>query len=136
MLKRSGVALAGKRAVVLGRSNIVGMPVAQLLMDENATVTVCHSKTVGTEAIVKEADVIVSACGQPELVRGSWVKPGAVIIDVGTNPVDDASKKSGFRLVGDVCFEEASEVASMISPVPGGVGPMTIAMLLTNSLTG
>ena len=134
LLDRSGVTIEGKRAVVIGRSNIVGLPVAQLLTQRNATVTVCHSRTVGTDAIVREADIVVAACGQAELVKGSWLKPGAVVIDVGTNPVDDATKKQGYRLVGDVNFAEASEVASKITPVPGGVGPMTIAMLLTNTM--
>jgi 5,10-methylene-tetrahydrofolate dehydrogenase/methenyl tetrahydrofolate cyclohydrolase len=133
MLERSNVQIAGKRAVVVGRSNIVGIPAAHLLLQKNATVTICHSKTENIEQVVREADIIVAACGQRELVRGSWVKPGAVVIDVGTNAVDDPSKKLGYRLVGDCHFQEVSEVASKISPVPGGVGPMTIAMLLKNA---
>lgn len=132
LLKRH-TAIDGKRACVIGRSNIVGLPAAQLLLQNNATVTICHSRTADIAAAVKECDIVIAACGQPELVRGSWLKPGAVVIDVGTNPVTDESKKAGFRLVGDVNFAEAVEVASAITPVPGGVGPMTIAMLLTNA---
>lgn len=134
MLKRTGVTIAGKHAVVIGRSNIVGLPVAQLLLKENATVTICHSRTVNPEKIVSTADIIVAACGQPELIKGSWVKEGCIVIDVGTNPVDDPTKKTGYRLVGDVDFAEVSAKAEAISPVPGGVGPMTIAMLLKNTL--
>ena len=134
LLKRSGIPIAGKRAVVLGRSNIVGMPAAMLLLQNNATVTIVHSQTVDAPSIVKEADIVVAAIGKAELVRGSWLKPGAAVIDVGTNPVDDATKKAGFRLVGDVAYEEALQVAGWITPVPGGVGPMTIAMLLRNTL--
>jgi methylenetetrahydrofolate dehydrogenase (NADP+) / methenyltetrahydrofolate cyclohydrolase len=127
--------LEGKHAVVLGRSNIVGMPVSLLLVRENATVTICHSKTVDLPAVVHEADILVAAIGKPELVRGVWLKPGAVVIDVGVNRVEDPSRERGYRLVGDVAFEEACDVASAITPVPGGVGPMTIAMLLLNTLT-
>ncbi len=134
LLKRSNIAIASKRAVVLGRSNIVGMPAAMLLMQNNATVTIVHSQTVDAASIVREADIVIAAIGKPELVRGSWLKPGAAVIDVGTNPVDDPSKKTGYRLVGDVAFDEASQVAGFITPVPGGVGPMTIAMLLRNTL--
>lgn len=134
LLKRSGVPIASKRAVVLGRSNIVGMPAAMLLMQNNATVTIVHSQTADAPSIVREADIVIAAIGKAELVRGSWLKPGAAVIDVGTNPVDDATKKAGFRLVGDVAFDEAVQVASFITPVPGGVGPMTIAMLLRNTL--
>eukprot|EP00188_Purpureofilum_apyrenoidigerum_P000894 Plantae.Rhodophyta-Purpureofilum_apyrenoidigerum.ctg14508.p1 GENE.Plantae.Rhodophyta-Purpureofilum_apyrenoidigerum.ctg14508~~Plantae.Rhodophyta-Purpureofilum_apyrenoidigerum.ctg14508.p1 ORF type:complete len:391 (+),score=78.11 Plantae.Rhodophyta-Purpureofilum_apyrenoidigerum.ctg14508:169-1173(+) len=134
LLKRCGVELQGKNAVVLGRSNIVGLPVSMLLMQKNATVTVCHSRTKDLEQKVREADIIVAAVGKPELVRGDWIKPGAVIIDVGINAVDDASSKKGYRLVGDVEFEAAKEKAAWITPVPGGVGPMTIAMLLRNTL--
>ncbi|KAJ3118800.1 tetrahydrofolate synthase [Phlyctochytrium bullatum] len=134
LLDEVGVDITGKHAVVLGRSNIVGMPVSQLLTSRNATVTVCHSKTVNLEDIVKGADIIVAAVGKANLVKGSWIKPGAVVIDVGTNAVPDATKKSGIRWVGDVDFEEASKVASAITPVPGGVGPMTVAMLLDNTV--
>eukprot|EP00747_Dinoflagellata_sp_TGD_P184693 gnl/TRDRNA2_/TRDRNA2_40561_c0_seq1.p1 gnl/TRDRNA2_/TRDRNA2_40561_c0~~gnl/TRDRNA2_/TRDRNA2_40561_c0_seq1.p1 ORF type:complete len:428 (+),score=91.08 gnl/TRDRNA2_/TRDRNA2_40561_c0_seq1:36-1319(+) len=134
LLQRSGVQVAGKEAVVLGRSNIVGMPVAALLQSMNATVTVCHSYTNDMEGCVRRADIVVAALGRAEMVRGSWLKPGCVVIDVGINAVDDASKKLGYRLVGDVNTEEAKLVASKITPVPGGVGPMTIAMLLKNTL--
>lgn len=134
MLKRSGVDPSGKNAVVVGRSNIVGMPAAMLLMGANATVTVVHSKTQNPKKICREADIIVAACGSAEMVKRDWVKPGAVVIDVGTNSVDDKTKKSGYRLVGDVDYENVRKVASKITPVPGGVGPMTIAMLLSNTL--
>lgn len=126
--------IAGKRAVVIGRSNIVGMPVSLLLLRENATVTVCHSHTVDLRKEVQEADIVVAAIGKPEFIRGDWIKPEAVVIDVGVNRVEDSSRKRGYRLVGDVAFEEALLVASAITPVPGGVGPMTIAMLLRNTL--
>lgn len=132
LLKESGVELAGKHAVVLGRSDIVGTPVSQLLKNADATVTICHSKTRGLQEILKLADVVVVAIGQPEYIKGDWLKPGAVVIDVGINYVPDSSKKSGYRLVGDVDFSSASETASQITPVPGGVGPMTVAMLLQN----
>jgi methylenetetrahydrofolate dehydrogenase (NADP+)/methenyltetrahydrofolate cyclohydrolase/formyltetrahydrofolate synthetase len=132
LLERAGVELKGKHAVVLGRSDIVGSPVSYLLKNANATVTVCHSHTVGVENHLKMADVVVAAIGVPGFVKGEWLKPGAVVIDVGTNFVEDSTKKSGHRLVGDVDFASASEVASQITPVPGGVGPMTVAMLLQN----
>lgn len=132
LLKETGLDLKGLNAVVLGRSDIVGAPVSYLLRNADATVTVCHSKTAGLEAHVKNADIVVAAIGQPAFVKGSWIKPGAVVIDVGTNYIPDDTKKSGQRLVGDVEYESASEVASHITPVPGGVGPMTVAMLLQN----
>jgi methylenetetrahydrofolate dehydrogenase (NADP+)/methenyltetrahydrofolate cyclohydrolase/formyltetrahydrofolate synthetase len=132
LLKASGVDPAGKEAVVLGRSDIVGSPVSYLLKNADATVTVCHSKTPDIARVVKTADIVVAAIGQTELVKGDWLKPGAVVIDVGINYKPDATKKSGERLVGDVDFESASQVASQITPVPGGVGPMTVAMLLKN----
>jgi len=134
LLKRSGVDPSGKNAVVVGRSNIVGMPAAMLLMGANATVTVVHSKTQNPKKICREADIIVAACGSAQMVKRDWVKPGAVVIDVGTNGVEDKTKKSGYRLVGDVDYENVRKVASKITPVPGGVGPMTIAMLLSNTL--
>ncbi|ORE02436.1 FTHFS-domain-containing protein [Rhizopus microsporus var. microsporus] len=133
LLKTTGTTIAGKKAVVLGRSDIVGTPVSILLTSENATVTLCHSKTEHIETHVKEADILVVAIGKPEYVKGAWIKPGAVVIDVGTNPIKDPSKKSGMRLVGDVEYEEASRVAGAITPVPGGVGPMTVAMLMENT---
>lgn len=136
LLEKTLPTLRGVNAVVLGRSNIVGMPVALLLVRADATVTICHSRSKDLPAIVREADVLVAAVGRAEMVRGDWVKPGAVVIDVGINRVEDATKKSGYRLVGDVAFDEVKEVASHITPVPGGVGPMTIAMLLQNTLRG
>lgn len=132
LLKVSGVDPAGKDAVVLGRSDIVGSPVSYLLKNADATVTVCHSKTKDLPAIIKKADILIAAIGKAQFVKGDWLKPGAVVIDVGTNFIPDATKKSGQRLVGDVEFAGAVEVASQITPVPGGVGPMTVAMLLQN----
>ncbi|MEJ2354240.1 MAG: bifunctional methylenetetrahydrofolate dehydrogenase/methenyltetrahydrofolate cyclohydrolase, partial [Anaerolineales bacterium] len=134
LLDQTGVELEGAEAVVLGRSNIVGMPVALLLVGRNATVTICHSRTKDLPAVTRRADVLVAAVGRPEMVKKDWVKPGAVVIDVGTNRVDDPSTEKGYRLVGDVAFDEVKEVASAITPSPGGVGPMTIAMLLRNTL--
>lgn len=126
--------LEGVNAVVLGRSNIVGMPVSLLLVRANATVTICHSRTKDLPDVIRQADVLVAAVGRPEMVRGDWVKPGAVVIDVGVNRIADASRPKGTRLVGDVNYDEVKEVAGYITPVPGGVGPMTIAMLLKNTL--
>ncbi len=134
LLERAGAQLSGANAVVLGRSNIVGMPVALLLVKANTTVTICHSRTRDLPSVVRQADVLVAAIGQPEFVKKEWVKPGAIVIDVGINQKEDASAKRGYRLVGDVAFEEVSEVAGAITPVPGGVGPMTIALLLKNTL--
>ena len=136
LLDRSGVEIEGRRAVVLGRSNIVGLPVAMLLLHRNATLTICHSRTQNLPQIVREADILIAAVGRPEMVKGDWIKPGAVVIDVGMNAVDDPAAAKGYRLVGDGAFDEAREVASAITPVPGGVGPMTIAMLLRNTLDG
>lgn len=126
--------LQGKRAVVIGRSNIVGMPLALMLLRANVTVTVCHSYTRRPEEHTRMADVLISAMGKPATVRGDWIKPGSVVIDVGFSRVEDLSQKRGYRLVGDVAFEEAACVAGYITPVPGGVGPMTIAMLLKNTV--
>ncbi len=126
--------LEGVHAVVLGRSNIVGMPVALLLVRANATVTICHSRTRDLPSVTRQADVLVAAVGKAGMVRGDWVKPGAVVIDVGINRVEDATRPRGYRLVGDVAFDEVKEVAGVITPVPGGVGPLTIAMLLRNTL--
>ena len=134
LLEKSGVKIEGANAVVLGRSNIVGMPAALLLIGKNATVTVCHSRTQDLPGTVRRADILIAAIGKTEMVRGDWVKPGAAVIDVGINAVPDATKKSGQRLVGDVNFNEVKEVAGFITPVPGGVGPMTIAMLMKNTL--
>jgi methylenetetrahydrofolate dehydrogenase (NADP+)/methenyltetrahydrofolate cyclohydrolase/formyltetrahydrofolate synthetase len=119
LLRQTGVELSGKNAVVVGRSNIVGMPVALLLQQENATVTVCHSKTVGLEKFINNADVVVAAVGVPNLIKGTWLKKGAVVIDVGTNAVPDSTKKSGIRWVDDVEYETALPIVSAITPVPG-----------------
>ena len=124
--------LAGLDAVVIGRSNIVGKPLAQLLLGENATVTIAHSKTRDLPAVTRRADLVFAAVGRPEMVRGDWIKPGATVIDVGINRVATADGKG--RIVGDVAFAEAAQVAGAITPVPGGVGPMTIACLLLNTV--
>ena len=134
LLEEAGVQLEGANAVVLGRSNIVGMPMALLLVRANATVTICHSRTKDIPAHTRQADVVIAAVGRPHMVKADWVKPGAVVIDVGVNRVDDPTAKKGYRLVGDVDFDAVKEVAGAITPVPGGVGPMTIAMLLQNTL--
>ncbi len=134
MLDKLGVKLEGINAVVLGRSNIVGMPVALLLVRRNATVTICHSRTKDLPAVVRQADVLIAAVGRAQMVRGDWVKPGAVVIDVGINRIDDPTHPKGSRLVGDVHFDEVKEVAGAITPVPGGVGPMTIALLMQNTV--
>lgn len=128
LLKQTLPQLSGKHAVVIGRSNIVGKPMAALLLNEDCTVTITHSKTLNLSEIVRQADIVVAACGCPKLVKRDWIKPGAVVIDVGITKVDG-------QLVGDVDFDEVKEVASAITPVPGGVGPMTIAMLLQNTYT-
>ena len=126
--------LSGLEAVVIGRSNIVGKPMAQLLVDANATVTVAHSRTKNLAEVVRRADIVVAAVGRPEMVRGDWIKPGATVIDVGINRLPPTEDKPKGRLVGDVAFSEAAAVAGAITPVPGGVGPMTIAVLLRNTL--
>lgn len=136
LLDRSGVEISGKQAVVLGRSNIVGLPVAMLLLHRNATLTICHSRTKNMPDVIRQADILIGAVGRAEMVRGDWIKPGAVVIDVGVNAVDDPTSKKGYRLVGDVAYDEAKEVAGAITPVPGGVGPMTITMLLRNTMDG
>ena len=138
MLIRAGVDTSGAHVVIVGRSNIVGKPVASLLMQKaqgaNATVTVCHSRTKDIGAITRLADILIVAIGQPAFVTADMVRPGAVVIDVGTNRVDDATRERGYRLVGDVEFEGVKEVASAITPVPGGVGPMTVTMLIYNTV--
>jgi 5,10-methylene-tetrahydrofolate dehydrogenase/methenyl tetrahydrofolate cyclohydrolase len=134
LLESTGVQMSGAEAVVLGRSNIVGLPVAMLLQKENATVTICHSRTRDLAEHTRQADIVIAAIGRAEMVTGDMLKPGAAVIDVGINQKDDPTKKRGYRLVGDVEYESASEVAGAITPVPGGVGPMTIAMLLKNTL--
>jgi methylenetetrahydrofolate dehydrogenase (NADP+)/methenyltetrahydrofolate cyclohydrolase len=138
LLARSGVKLAGRHVVVIGRSLLVGKPVALLAMQKkagaNATVTVCHSQTIGLPAVARQADVLIAAIGRAEFVTADMVKPGAVVIDVGVNRVADASRKNGYRLVGDVHFASVAPLAGKITPVPGGVGPMTVAMLMKNTL--
>ncbi len=138
LLMRSGNDPAGKHAVVVGRSNIVGRPMASLLVRKgpggNATVTVAHSRTPDLGAITRLADILIVAIGRPETITGDMIKPGAVVIDVGSNRVDDPETEKGYRYVGDVVYDEAAEVASAITPVPGGVGPMTITMLLSNTV--
>jgi methylenetetrahydrofolate dehydrogenase (NADP+)/methenyltetrahydrofolate cyclohydrolase len=138
LLARSGVSLQGRHVVVVGRSILVGKPVALLAMRKkpqaNATVTVCHSATADLAAFTRQADVLIAAIGRPEFITGAMVKPGAVVIDVGVNRVPDPTRKTGYRLAGDVHFPSVAPVASKISPVPGGVGPMTVAMLMKNTL--
>ena len=137
LLKRYGIETSGKKCVILGRSNIVGKPMAQLMMQKqygDATVTVCHSHSKNLKEECREADIIIAAIGRPDFVTADMVKPGAVIVDVGTTRVPDASRKSGFRLNGDVKFDEVSPLCSYITPVPGGVGPMTICSLMKNTL--
>jgi methylenetetrahydrofolate dehydrogenase (NADP+)/methenyltetrahydrofolate cyclohydrolase len=138
MLIRSGIETKGAHAVIVGRSNIVGKPMANLLIQQgpggDATVTVCHSRTRDLPAVTRSADILIAAIGKPEFVTAAMVRPGAVVIDVGINRVEDASLPKGYRLVGDVAYGPVSELASWITPVPGGVGPMTIAMLLQNTL--
>jgi methylenetetrahydrofolate dehydrogenase (NADP+)/methenyltetrahydrofolate cyclohydrolase len=138
LLVRSGVDTTGAHAVIVGRSHVVGRPLAALLLQDgpggNATVTVCHSRTREIKSITRQADILIVAMGRPEFVTGDMIKPGAVVIDVGTTRVDDPAAKKGYRLVGDVNFAEAIHVAGAITPVPGGVGPMTITMLLVNTV--
>lgn len=138
LLVRSGVETRGKDAVIVGRSNIVGKPMAALLLQDapggNASVTVCHSRTTDLAAHTRRADILVAAIGRPEMITGDMIKPGAVVIDVGINRVNDTSVPKGYRIVGDVEFASARAVASLITPVPGGVGPMTIAMLMKNTV--
>ncbi|MFZ0544404.1 MAG: bifunctional methylenetetrahydrofolate dehydrogenase/methenyltetrahydrofolate cyclohydrolase FolD [Candidatus Promineifilaceae bacterium] len=134
LLRETGVKMSGAEAVVVGRSNIVGLPVAMLLQKENATVTICHSRTRDLAEHTRRADIVIAAIGRAEMITGDMLKPGAAVIDVGINRKDDPTAKRGYRLVGDVEFESAKEVAGAITPVPRGVGPMTIAMLMQNTL--
>ncbi|MFU8893130.1 MAG: bifunctional methylenetetrahydrofolate dehydrogenase/methenyltetrahydrofolate cyclohydrolase FolD [Luteolibacter sp.] len=136
LLADAGLPTAGAEAVVVGRSMIVGKPMALLLVAKgaDATVTIAHSRTKDLPAVCRRADILIAAVGRPEMIRGEWIKPGATVIDVGINRIEDPTKKSGFRLTGDVAFGEASAHAAAITPVPGGVGPMTIAMLMKNTL--
>ena len=134
LLEEAGAIFEGAEAVVLGRSNIVGMPAAMLLVHRNATVTVCHSCTKDLRAVCRKADILIAAVGRPQMVKRDWVKPGAYVIDVGSNRIDDPSTEKGYRWVGDVDFDDVKEVAGALTPSPGGVGPMTIAGLLQNTL--
>ena len=134
LLKRSGIEISGKNCVIVGRSNIVGKPMALLMLRENATVTVCHSHTKDLKEVTKRADILIVAIGKPKMITADYVKEGAVVIDVGTTRVPDATKKSGFKLTGDVKFDEVAPKCSFITPVPGGVGPMTIVSLMKNTL--
>jgi 5,10-methylene-tetrahydrofolate dehydrogenase/methenyl tetrahydrofolate cyclohydrolase len=136
LIQRSGIEIAGKRAAVLGRSTIVGLPVALMLLRRDATVTICHSRTPNLAEVTREADILIAAIGKAKFVTAEMVKPGATVIDVGINRIADPSAKKGSRLVGDVDYDAVSAVAGAITPVPGGVGPMTIAMLLKNTLRG
>ena len=134
LLKRSEIDIEGKHAVILGRSNIVGLPLSLLLLHENATVTICHSRTKDVKNITQTADILIAACGRMEMVKSDWIKEGCVIIDVGINSKNDATRKRGYRLVGDVDFEDVKDKVGHITPVPGGVGPMTIAMLMSQTV--
>ncbi|EAZ44272.1 hypothetical protein OsJ_28891 [Oryza sativa Japonica Group] len=134
LLLQSGIELMGKHVTVIGRSKVVGLPTSLLLQRHHATVSIIHAFTTNPEEITRQSDIVISAAGVANLVRGSWLKKGAVVIDVGTNPIEDPTSDYGYRLTGDVCFEEAVKLASAITPVPGGVGPVTIAMLLANTL--
>jgi methylenetetrahydrofolate dehydrogenase (NADP+)/methenyltetrahydrofolate cyclohydrolase len=136
LLEEAGAKFDGAHAVVVGRSNLVGMPTSILLQRRNCTVTVAHSHTQHLPDICRTADILVVAVGQAQMVKANWIKPGAIVIDVGINRVEDSSKKSGYRTVGDVDYDEVKEVAGALTPVPGGVGPMTIAMLMQNTLNG
>jgi methylenetetrahydrofolate dehydrogenase (NADP+)/methenyltetrahydrofolate cyclohydrolase len=130
-----GEDLSGLNAVVIGRSNLFGKPMAQLLLNANATVTIAHSRTKNLPSVARNADILVAAVGRPEMVKADWVKPGSTVVDVGINRIDAPERGEGkTRLVGDVAFTECAEVASVITPVPGGVGPMTIAMLMANTV--
>jgi 5,10-methylene-tetrahydrofolate dehydrogenase/methenyl tetrahydrofolate cyclohydrolase len=134
LLLHENVKLEGRHAVIIGKSNIVGLPLSLLLMKANATVTVCHDKTENIKEHTNKADILISACGQPEMIKSDWIKKDVVIIDVGINPKEDKGKKSGYRLVGDVDYNDVKDKVSKITPVPGGVGPMTVAILLSNTL--
>jgi len=133
ILDHLNIDLNGKHVVVIGRSNIVGIPVAMLCLHKNATITICHSKTTNIENIVKQGDVVIAAVGKANMVKKNWIKEGAVVLDVGINSLEDNSRKSGYRLVGDVDFDDVKDVASKITPVPGGIGPMTVVSLLENT---
>ena len=135
LLDRNNIDIEGRHAVVIGKSSIVGMPISLLLLHREATVTVCHIKTQNIKEITRQADILISACGQAEMIKADWLKEGCVVIDVGINSVDDANSKRGYKIVGDVDFNDVREKVGAITPVPGGVGPMTIAMLLKNTVS-
>ena len=134
VLKYENIEIKGKVVVIIGKSNIVGLPIALLLLKEGATVIICHIDTVNTKEHVQKADIVISACGQAQMIKKDWIKSGAIIIDIGINYIADKNKKSGYRLVGDVDFDDVKEIAGKITPVPGGIGPMTVAMLMENTL--
>lgn len=134
LIRKSGIKIEGSKSVVIGRSKIVGSPMAQMLVWHNSTVTICHSRTKDLDKICREADILVAAVGRAQMVKKSWIKPGAVVIDCGINVIPDATRKSGTRLVGDCDFDDCKEAAGFITPVPGGVGPMTVAMLIHNTV--
>ena len=134
LIEETGETIEGKQAVVIGRSNIVGLPVSLMLMNANATVTICHSRTQDIPGYLRQADIVVAAVGRPEFIKGEWLKEGSIVIDVGSNSIDDPTTEKGYRYVGDVEFDSAKDVAGHISKVPGGVGPMTITMLLQNTI--
>ena len=134
VLAHYGVDLTGKRVTIVGRSMVVGRPLAMLMLQKNATVTICHTRTKDMARFTREADIVVVAAGRPHTLTADMIRPGTVVIDVGVNRVPDSSKTTGYRLVGDVDYEAVAEIASAITPVPGGVGPMTIAMLLYNTV--
>ena len=134
LLKRENIAISGKHVVIIGKSNIVGLPMALLLLKAMATVTVCHIETTNIEMHLKTADIVITACGVPKYIKKEWLKIGVIVIDVGINTIQDSSNKKGYKLVGDVDFDNVEKIANKITPVPGGVGPMTVAMLLLNTL--
>ena len=134
LLKRYDITIEGKHAVIVGKSNIVGLPMSLLLLKNQATVTICHSETKDIINHLKMADIVISACGCPRMIKKDWLKEGVVVIDIGINSIPDSTRKRGYRLVGDVDFENVKDIASAITPVPGGVGPMTVAMLLKNTV--
>lgn len=134
LLDYYSIPIEGKHAVVIGRSKIVGTPIALLLLERNATVTICHSRTTNTKNITQQADIIIACCGQPKMIKKDWIKEGVSIIDVGINAINDSSRKRGYRLVGDVDYQDVQGKAHMITPVPGGVGPMTIAILMKHTV--
>ena len=134
LLKKYNIELEGKHIVIIGNSNIVGLPLSLLLLKNKATITICNKNTIDIKSHTKMADIIISACGQPQIIKSDWIKKGSIIIDIGINYIEDQSKKNGIRLVGDVDFDDVKDNVYAITPVPGGIGPMTVAMLLSNTL--